>query len=337
MSELVEPAPDGLGLAHEHGRSFRVTWRGADLFRYVYRPWDPQVEAPRPYLHPVYTLGGRPVSLYRPHDHLWHKGIAWSLSNVEVVGSGTENFWGGRTYLREHGGYTPLPNDGRMVHRDFDALTMDDDGGGAGSAIRVDELLTWITEAGATVIDERRRMTVTALPEASAWRLGFTTAMRNVSGAEIRFGSPTTEGREAAGYSGLFWRGPRSFSGGTVVTPDGSGGDELMGWQGPWMAFVGRHDGEGGASTLLFADRPGNPRYPTRWFVRTDVYAVLCPAPFFSEPYPLAADDTLAFGYDVYVADGALDADGCAKLLAAGGDPDGDPDGGPGGGPGGGP
>src|SRR5688572_5223399 len=103
MSDVVvEPAPDGLGLVHEQGRSLRVTWRGADLFRYVYQPWDPQVEAPRPYLHPVYTLGGREVSLYRPHDHLWHKGIAWSLSNVEVVGSGTENFWGGRTYLREH-------------------------------------------------------------------------------------------------------------------------------------------------------------------------------------------------------------------------------------------
>ena len=28
------------------------------------------------------------------------------------------------------------------------------------------------------------------------------------------FGSPTTAGREQAGYTGLHWRGPRDFSGG---------------------------------------------------------------------------------------------------------------------------
>ena len=42
------------------------------------RRWSP----PRPYFHPVRTLGGDVVSLYRPHDHVWHKGIALSLPNV---------------------------------------------------------------------------------------------------------------------------------------------------------------------------------------------------------------------------------------------------------------
>src|SRR5688572_17400723 len=60
-----------------------------ELFSYVYQPDSPQLESPRPYFHPVHTLGGQPVTLFRPEDHVWHKGIAWSLPNV-----GTENFWG---------------------------------------------------------------------------------------------------------------------------------------------------------------------------------------------------------------------------------------------------
>ena len=86
-----------------------------------------------------------------------------------------------------------------------------------------------MTESGQTPVTERRRIAAAAWPEADAWVLAFETTLTNVSGADIVFGSPTTEGRPNAGYGGLFWRGPRSFTGGTVVTADGTGGDELMG------------------------------------------------------------------------------------------------------------
>ncbi len=48
----------------------------------------------------------------------------------------------------------------------------------------------------------------------------------------IPIGSPTTRGRENAGYGGLFWRGPRSFTGGSVLAPGVAGGDELRGIRG---------------------------------------------------------------------------------------------------------
>jgi hypothetical protein len=138
--------------------------------------------------------------------------------------------------------------------------------------------------------------------------------MRNVSGAAISLGSPTTEGRDNAGYGGLFWRGPRSFTGGRVVTPDGEGGDEYMGWSGPWMAFAGRHDDRGGASTVLFRDGPGNFSYPSQWFVRSTPYACLCPAPFFSQEHIMADGDSLILRYDVAIADGDLAAAACGAL-----------------------
>ena len=107
----TEPVPEGLSLVHEHGRAVCVLHRGRLLLRYVYRPWDAQVESPRPYFHPVHTSAGDEVTLYRPHDHVWHKGIAWSLPNV-----GPANFWGGTTYRRGRG-YVQLDNDGAMSEK----------------------------------------------------------------------------------------------------------------------------------------------------------------------------------------------------------------------------
>ncbi|HEY2505870.1 MAG TPA: PmoA family protein [Streptosporangiaceae bacterium] len=280
------------------------TWRGTTLFEYVYQPTDPALESPRPYFHPVRTLGGDIVSLYRPHDHVWHKGIAWSLCEV-----GGMNFWGGPSFRRDHG-YLQLDNNGQMRHDGFKAIDVRD------GALAIDERLTWVTPQGESWIEERRQVTTAVDPQLSAWRLGFATQMHNISGRDLPIGSATTQGRPDAGYSGLFWRGPRSFSGGTVLTEAGPAGEEeLMGSRAPWLGYVGRHDEHGRSSTLVFADHPDNFCYPSPWFVRTSVYGCVCPAPFFSTEYLLVAGDTLTLRFDVIVADGTLDAAGCRQVL----------------------
>jgi hypothetical protein len=298
---------------HEDGGCVRAVWEdmaaSTELFRYVYAPGEPQLESPRPYFHPLRTLRGDPVSLYRPHDHVWHKGISWSLPNV-----GNANFWGGTTYQRGHG-YRQLPNNGRIRHERFGSALV------RGGLLRLDEDLSWVTEQGHTWFLERRRIGAVAWPQEGAWVLAFETSMRNVSGASIPVGSPTTEGRDNAGYGGLFWRAPRSFTGGRVVTPDGEGGDEYMGWSGPWMGFAGRHDERGGASTVIFRDCPANFSHPSTWFVRSQPYACLCPAPFFRQEYTLADGESMTLRYDIAVADGDLPAAACgtpARLMGAG-------------------
>jgi hypothetical protein len=280
------------------------TWQETELFRYVSQPADPELESPRPYLHPVRTLAGDEVSLYRPHDHVWHKGIAWSLCEV-----GGMNFWGGPSYRRDRG-YVQLDNNGRMRHDRFGEIGVRD------GSLCIAEELTWIAGSGEAWIAEQRSLTATVRPDLAAWRLSFTTRMSNISGHPIPIGSPTTQGRDNAGYSGLFWRGPRSFSGGSVVTPAGPASEEIMGSRAPWLGYVGRHDGHGRVSTLLFADNPANFCYPCEWFVRTGSYACVCPAPFFSTEYHLADDAALALTFDIVVADGARDAAGCAALIA---------------------
>lgn len=313
-------------------RDDRVLLAGPDgvLAEYVHRPTDVRLESPRPYFSPIRTLSGEVVSLFRPHDHVWHKGIAWSLPVV-----GDENFWGGPTFVRGQG-YVQLPNNGEQRHRDFTAGVAAADAARDASApsapapasadavavavadaARLVETLDWITEAGEAVFEERRTIAATVLDDAS-WLLGFETRLRNIADRDIPIGSPTTRGRENAGYGGLFWRGPRSFTGGSVLAPGVSGGDELRGTRAPWMGFTGRHDGSGGASTVLMLDDPGNVQHPPQWFARTEEFACLCPAPFFSEEHTVAAGETLVLRYGVVIADGASDPDRAAALAEAG-------------------
>src|ERR1022692_3898004 len=249
--------------ADDDAGTVRVIWEDTDteLLRYVYAPGEEQVESPRPFFHPVRTLRGELASLYRPHDHVWHKGISWSLPNV-----GSGNFWGGPTYQRGRG-YRQLPNNGRIRHLGFGRATV------RGALLRLDEDLSWVTEQGETWFRERRRIGAVAWPREGAWVLAFETHMRNVSGAAIAIGSPTTKGRENAGYGGLFWRGPRSFTGGTILAPGYAGGEQIRGARAQWMGYTGQHDQSERHSSLVMVDDAANPQHPPQWFVRNEMFA----------------------------------------------------------------
>ncbi|MDH2424370.1 PmoA family protein [Sphaerisporangium sp. TRM90804] len=263
---------------------------GVELMRYVYRPRMPAFEGPKPYVHPLRTLAGDVVSCYRPHDHRWHKGLQMTVSHL----SG-QNFWGGGSFVRERKEYVDLPNVGTMRHEEFTAPGR--------------ERLTWHTQAGEHWVDELRELSVGAAGP-GAWALDFATAMTNVRGEPLLFGSPTTHGRPLAGYSGLFWRGPRAFTGGRVTAEGGRGGPEMMGEAASWLAYTGRHDEVDRASTLLFLAEPG-----TAWFVRTEPFAAVNPSLAFHEEVELAPGATLRRRYRVVVADGVWDRERLAAYV----------------------
>jgi len=308
----------GFTITHELDRSISVRLDGVELAEYVYAPHTVPLESPKPYLHPLRTRSGHLVSLFRPHDHVWHKGIAWSLPHV-----GTENFWGGPTFVPGQF-YVQLENNGRAEHAELLDLRAD-----AESAV-IAHRLDWITQAGTRIVDETRRLTATlADPDANgpiptddngagAWVLTFESRMRNVGPEDLWIGSPTTKGRENAGYGGLFWRGPRSFTNGRLRTVDGDGGDELRGTRHAWMGFTGRHDGIDEASTIVMVDDPGNIHHPPQWFARSEEFACMCPAPFFSEEVLLARGEEVVFRYAVVIADGAAPGDEVAALAGRG-------------------
>ena len=283
----------GMTATHVLGRHVEFGPAERPLFRYVYGTDAAQVESPRPFFHPLRTLAGDEVSIFRPHDHRWHHGLSMTCANL----SG-ENFWGGPTYV-EGRGYVQLENNGRIEHQTWEKVEA------VGGRPRLVERLAWITQGGERWLDERRTIEVAEVDtERGSWTLRLSLLLWNAADRPLELGSPTTAGRPLAGYGGLFWRGPRSFLGGRILGPEGVDGPEAMGRHAPWLAFTGRHDGSDRCSTLVFVDHPENPRHPTQWFVRSDPYACVSCAFMFDQVYVLEPGEGLALRYLLVVGTG---------------------------------
>ncbi len=304
-------APLPITVTHTHGERIRVAAGGTELLAYVYAPDPAAFESRKPYVHPLRTLSGSLVSGYRPNDHRWHKGLQMTASHL----SG-QNFWGGNCYV--HGeGYLVKPElVGSMRHDAFDSLEVADD--------RLDftEHLTWIENGGEEWADERRRVAVHSADAASSsYVIDWSIHLTNIRGESLHFGSPTTHGREMAGYTGLHWRGPRDFTGGQVLSPSGPSTDEEMMGQPaskhPWIGFVGEHDDVDAHSTLAFAHAPENAEsvHGSHWFVRSEPTPTIAFSWAFFEEFTLPPGDSFSYRYRTLVADGAWEPEEIEQRL----------------------
>ncbi len=239
---------------------------------------DPDVDViqgPRPYLHPVRTLGGTPVTDFAPDDHIWHLGVSVAMQDVD----GT-NLWGGRTYVRDRG-YTWLDDHGAIVHTGW--LPTDD-----GLRHRME----WRDKDGDVLLTEERHLTATSAPNGWELAVEFTLAAT----APVPLGSPATNGRpDGAGYGGFFWRAAPGAT--HTFTEDSEGEEKVNGSAAPWLALTGP-----GPYTLVFRGLDGD----DRWFVRTGIYPGVCAALAFDHPLLVTPEAPVTRRLTVLVVDGAL-------------------------------
>ncbi len=141
-----------------------------------------------------------------------------------------------------------------MRHDGFETLDVTRD------RLSFTERLSWLSHHGEYWCDERREIAAHSVEAAAgAGALDWSIHLTNVRAEPLRFGSPTTAGRELAGYTGLHWRGPRDFNQGTVLADGGLTGEaDTMGHQAPWLSFSTLHDEVDAFSTLVFAHAPEN-------------------------------------------------------------------------------
>ncbi|MGC4813919.1 PmoA family protein [Micromonospora sp. DT228] len=277
-------------------------WVGdTEVARYVVDPALDARHGPRPYLHPVRTLGGTVVTDALPADHVWHLGA--SLAVQDVNGS---NLWGGRTYVRDVG-YTWREDHGRIAHTRWSRRSAD----------RLAHRLEWRDPRGAVLLTEDRRLSAVPLAgagpaeELSAWRLDVDYTLRAPDGQDVRLGSPATNGRpDGAGYGGFFWRAV-STAPASVFDASAAGEEAVNGSAEPWVALVGTGPDER-AYTLVF----GGLGDGDRWFTRTAMYPGVGVAFAFERQVTIAAGTTRRGRHAVVVADGALDRAAAAALAA---------------------
>jgi len=246
----------------DHGVLLRLELDGTELARYVDGTGSPGFDSPRPHLHPVRTRAGVTVTDAAPPDHTWHVGAGIGVQDVD--GS---NIWGGRTYLPDQG-YTWRPDHGRMTHREWLRRT----------PASVSHRLDWTDADGAVQVEEIRDLAWAQVDE-DAWRLDLGFALRPGAGRSVvRLGSPGSNGRQAAGYGGLFWR-VASCREIDVRTPLGRGEHAVHGTRpadgARWLAWsavtTNPVTGASGEFTLVVIPRDADTaRDP--WFVRVADY-----------------------------------------------------------------
>ncbi|MDR1387152.1 MAG: PmoA family protein [Propionibacteriaceae bacterium] len=290
-------AEDDVAIDRSLSDRVRLRLAGRVVAEYIFRPDTARIESPRPYAR-LTTLGGLPATGFRPVDHPWHHGLSLALPCV-----GPDNFWGGPTYLSGRG-YVDLPNHGRQIHRSFDRLT-------DGPVARLDQTLDWVTGHEEVVLTETRRLTARPI-DSKAWALTWCSRLRNLTSQPLVIASPTVRGRPDAGYAGLFWRGPADFRGGRIVGPDGLVGQEARDSSAEWLAYLAPDQPVG----VLMAD--ATPGRPHPWFVRSQEYAGLGPAPFFHRETVVAPAAELVLAVVLCLGDHDIAArQGAAVALVA--------------------
>ncbi|WP_406084172.1 PmoA family protein [Micromonospora zamorensis] len=293
---------------------------GTEVARYVLDPALDARHGPRPYLHPVRTLGGTVVTDALPADHVWHLGASLAVQDV----NGT-NLWGGRTYVRDVG-YTWRDDHGRIAHVRWSERAAD----------RLAHRLEWRDPHGAVLLTEHRQLTAVALTGAvpltsegpsggdpsgdgpsggdprdgvSAWRLEVDYTLSAPARQDVRLGSPATNGRPGgAGYGGFFWRAV-SAAPASVFSATATGEEAVNGSAEPWVALCGTGP-DGGAYTLVFTGLGDG----DRWFTRTAMYPGVGVAFAFDEPVTVAAGTDRRGRHAVVVADGLLNRAQAAAL-----------------------
>lgn len=241
--------------------------------------------APRPFLHPVRTLAGTAVTDARPEDHRWHLGVCVALQDVDKT-----NFWGGRTYVRDHG-YQWLGDHGRVVRAEWVERATD----------RFAERLDWVARDGAVVLTEERSVRATAVPVPGGWRLDFTCTLRNATDRTVELGSPATNGRDRAGYGGFFWRLPPHDGSLEVFTAEASGEDAVHGTVSGWVA-VSAAD-QSGREWSVVIEHAGPPDSWDPWFVRVAGYPGVGASLAWSLPVPLEKGGELRRSFRAVIVD----------------------------------
>ena len=258
-------------IEHETDRAVSLFHQERLLCRYVYVSQQPEIEAPRPYFHPLNSLGGDTLTNFRPNDHPWHHGLSLTLNDVSGV-----NFWGGPTYFRE-GGYKMPARHGSQHHIGWQRLEARENESVLAHSIE------W-RDAGDVLFREERSLVINVDEKAGAWSLHWSSSLNNVSGRTLSLGNPHSNGGlNGSHYTGLQFRGARELLDDHLdpliavkAEGDRTGVDAVHGSAAKWMEWHGQSDTSLRRVVIRFENTAG----PLHWFVRRNNPLVAFPVQY---------------------------------------------------------
>ena len=240
---------EGVVLKDAEGK-VRVEIDGALFTEYHYR------DVARPYLYPVIGPAGTPMTrdwpmlktTNEPTDHVHHKGLWFAHGDINGI-----DFWSEQKKF------------GKTIHQKFLDIKSGEKEG------LLHTLNTWMAPSGTVVCTDERTIRFRAEKEVRLIDYEITLI---ASHGELRIGD-TKEGTMAIRVPVTL-----SVSGtngqGHILSSEGLMDGAAWGKPAKWVDYYGPVQGKT-VGVALF-DHPQNPRYPTRWHVRT--YGLFAANPF---------------------------------------------------------
>jgi len=241
----------------------------------------------KPYLHPVCTPSGIPLTCLEPWDHVWHKGLWFSWKELNGI-----EFWAEWEEPGQEGTLKLLIEEVRLNES------------WASIVARYDY---YPPDSESSLMTERRVVAI-HIPQNDAyysidWDLTFEANEQPV----VLDRTPITQETPWGGYAGLSWRASREM--GHFQTMDSERRTSLTEMNrkpARWAALWGQLDGGwnrwGGMAMFEY---PRNPRHPNHWYYLCDPgFGYLNAAFLQEEPYILEPNDSLHLRYRVLVFEG---------------------------------
>lgn len=239
--------------------------------------------APKPYIHPLRSPGGRLLTRAGSPRHPWHRGLWFAVKWVDG-----DNFW------------EEQPPYGVQRH----------DGDDPRAPVR------WVRPDGTVALVEDRSVTAVDLGRTDAWAIDWVSSL--TPGGDRAVLLDRTPYTTWGGYGGLTFRGAGDWAG-TRLLIDGAGEHRRPeGIPGRWCDLSGA---DAGVTLLDHPANPRHPVTwygATRSRIYGDDWANYCNAAFlFGAPWVLEPGTRLTLRYRVVIHDGPWDAARCDRAWEA--------------------
>lgn len=254
----------------------------------------------KPYFHPLRTPSGQDLTLERPADHPWHRGLWFSWKTINGVNYWEEDVKAG-------------VSEGRSLIRNVESKLNDD----YSASIILN--ITYQDQTGPT-IQEQRTLYISSPLETPGYIIAWDHSFTATKDVQLYLEKPAKHGgAQWGGYAGLSFRGAATLqkplfraSNGWTNSQDTTGyGEKAI-----WMDMTASTSDDGKLAGITIFDHPGNPRYPSPWYIwyASGKHLFFTPSILFDGPLLLKKGEKLHLKYQTYIHDGKPSAQQIEQL-----------------------
>jgi len=245
----------------------------------------------KPYFHPLRTPAGHDLTLERPADHPWHRGLWFSWKTINGINYWEEDVEAG-------------VSEGRSIIQQVESQLNDD------HSARITIHITYRDTIGPT-IREQRTLHIDPPLASPGYTINWEHSFTALKDVELELEKPAKHGGvQWGGYAGLSFRGAATLQDPLFRASNGwSNAADTTGYgeKATWMDMTGSV----GSDSLQLAgitifDHPANPRYPSPWYIwyAAGKHLFFTPSLLFDGPLTLQKGEELELKYQTFIHDG---------------------------------